>query len=134
MTARTMSHPRSGDAGRESPLDDAGVAELTELMGESREALQELVFVFLDEAEACVKELRVAASERDCASLARAAHSLKGSSANMAARRLPALCADLESLAQRGELGRAGDVVDEVEAELEDVKAALVAELGPVSR
>lgn len=128
-----MSRPGSFVPSRESPLDDAGVAELMEVMGESRDALQELVFVFLDEAESCVQQLRMAASERDSASLARAAHSLKGSSANVAARRLPGLCADLESLAQRGELAKARDAVDEVEAELERVRAALVGEFGSAS-
>ncbi len=111
-----------------SPLDAAGLAELRELMHGSADDMRDLFFVFMQEAASSLNDLRAAASERDAARLARTAHSLKGSSGNVAALRLAHLCGDLENLAQRGELETAGAAVDLVEAELELVRAQLAAQ------
>jgi HPt (histidine-containing phosphotransfer) domain-containing protein len=54
-----------------------------------------------------------------------AAHSIKGSSANLGATRLAELTGHLEALGRAGALGGAGALVDDVAAELERVRAAL---------
>lgn len=51
---------------------------------------------FVQEAESCVRALRDAAASGDRAALTRTAHSLKGSSGIIGARRLAALCAQIE--------------------------------------
>jgi two-component system sensor histidine kinase/response regulator len=57
------------------------------------------------------------------------AHALKGSSANLGAPRLAALCAELQELGSSGELTAAADVVSQLETELDRVRSAFHAEL-----
>ena len=59
----------------------------------------ELVNMYLSDAPARVKTIQDSAQKADFEGLMQAAHTLKGSSSNLGAKRLAAYCADLESLA-----------------------------------
>jgi HPt (histidine-containing phosphotransfer) domain-containing protein len=56
---------------------------------------------------------------------------VKGSGAQVGARELVRLCAELEALVRSGRLGGAAGSVERLEAEYARVRAALVAELRP---
>ncbi|HYK25222.1 MAG TPA: PAS domain-containing protein [Steroidobacteraceae bacterium] len=78
----------------EPPLDAAAFDELT---GGDAEFERELAHTFVHTSEELLAELSRAAGHSDRSALSRAAHSLKGASANIHARPLRALCAELET-------------------------------------
>jgi hypothetical protein len=78
----------------EPPLDAAAFDELT---GGEAEFERELAHTFIHTSEELLAELSRAAGDGDRGTLSRAAHSLKGASANIHARPLRALCTELET-------------------------------------
>jgi two-component system sensor histidine kinase/response regulator len=72
------------------------VAKLDELTGDDTEFLQELVQAFNQSAEQIVNELQEAVVKKDRTVIARAAHKLKGASANMQISSVRELCLTLE--------------------------------------
>jgi two-component system, sensor histidine kinase and response regulator len=74
----------------------------------------ELVEVFIESGDSVLKEIRDALERGDMAAIGRAAHSLKGSSANMCASLASEAAARLESAARAG----AVHDVSELEAQL----------------
>jgi len=78
----------------EPPLD---VAAFDELTGGEAEFERELAHTFIHTSEELLAELGHAVGHGDRGALSRAAHSLKGASANIHARPLRALCAELEA-------------------------------------
>ncbi len=88
-------------------------------------AVDELVQLFLDTARDRVGELRAAVDGEDTAGVKRVAHSLKGSSANLAATGLAAIAAQLEVAAAGDDLPAATAIVARLEGEMDRVDAAL---------
>jgi PAS domain S-box-containing protein len=80
---------------------------------------------FSAEAMRQLDRLREALAEGDPQAVELAAHSIKGSSANLGATRLAELTGHLEALGRAGALGGAAAVVDDTAAELERVRVAL---------
>jgi len=80
----------------EPPIDGPAFEALT---GGDIEFARELAHTFLHTSEGILAELSRAARQGDRGGLSRAAHSLKGASANIHAKPLRALAADLESRA-----------------------------------
>jgi len=83
-------------------LDQAIIGGLRELGGSA--LLDELVTLFHDDVDRFLSELDCALVGRDPVALRQAAHSIKGSSANVGATRLTAAAAALEHLAVIGDL------------------------------
>lgn len=113
-----------GQADAPEPLPDAidptALEELRQLEGaDGAGVLAELLALFRAETAPLLVTLRDAAAHSDPDAMRRAAHSLKGSSANLGARRLAELSARLEALGRQGEVERAGSAIDQVEAEFE---------------
>lgn len=79
--------------------------------------------LFLESAEAHVAALGEAARRGDARAVQLAAHTLKGTSANIGARRFQALAAQLDALARAGTLDEA--LADELAIELARVREAL---------
>jgi HPt (histidine-containing phosphotransfer) domain-containing protein len=77
------------------------------------------------EAQRQVELLGEAIAEGDPEAVERAAHSIKGSSANLGATRLAEITGHLEALGRGRALGGAGAILDDVAVELEKVRAAL---------
>jgi two-component system, sensor histidine kinase and response regulator len=106
----------------EPPIDLHAFADLT---GGDQEFARELAQTFLQTSDEILAELGHAAGQGNRGGVARAAHSLKGASANIHARPLKSLCAELES--------RGGELTDtellqqiaKVAAERQRVVAAL---------
>jgi PleD family two-component response regulator len=100
-------------------FDEAGAPEFT----------RRLIAQFVQEAEACVQTLRDAATRGDRAALSATAHSLKGSSGIMGARRLAALCGRLETeMAGSAATLVTPTLMSEIDQELIQVRVALTAD------
>jgi HPt (histidine-containing phosphotransfer) domain-containing protein len=100
-------------------LRDLGDAEL----------LAELAGMFLDDATSRLEELREAIGAGDAASVERVAHTLKGSSGNMGATRMSAICAELQDVGGSGDLARAAGLFEGLEEEFGRIRPALEAEM-----
>ncbi len=80
---------------------------------------------FSTEAQRQLEALRASLAEGDPQAVERAAHSIKGSSANLGATRLAELAGHLEALGRAGALVGASAALDDVAVEFERVRVAL---------
>jgi CheY-like chemotaxis protein len=116
----------------EAALDPICIAGLKELREPGQaDPLIELSELFSREADACVEKIERGLAQQDFALAARAAHSLKGSSSNLGANRLAAVCAALEQHATNGDGAQVTARIDELKAELQRVRDSLNAEIQP---
>lgn len=121
--------PHSAPAPAARPVGALDPAPLDRLraMGPQlgRDLVAEVVGAYAGQAETHLHALRTALADVADTALARAAHTLKGSSATVGASNLAALCAQLE---QPLPWPRRADLVEQVHEELTAVTAALAAE------
>jgi two-component system, sensor histidine kinase and response regulator len=73
------------------PEEDLSRVALLELFGEDEDLLRELVGLFLEDSPPLLNDLRAGVAGHDAAMVERAAHTLKGSVGNFAAKRLAEL-------------------------------------------
>jgi PAS domain S-box-containing protein len=107
-------------------LDAAVLAGLREL-GDA-DLVADLAGMFLGDAESRLATLREALEGGDAEALERTAHTLKGSSGNMGATRMAAICAELQEIGASGDLGRVPELLARLEEEFWRVRPALEAE------
>lgn len=99
---------------------------------EDLEFLEEAIASFLENTPKLLQAMREGVLRPDAVSLQRASHSLKATSANFAAKRLPGLCKLLEAVAKVAVQGEttvpeeAEELVQQIEGEYERVKAELL--------
>ena len=91
-------------------LEAETLTALQALSDDNDDLLQELVDIYLAEAPALIRAIRAASAEGDAEGLERAAHSLKGSSANMGALRLASKALALEELGRAGRIDGASEI------------------------
>jgi PAS domain S-box-containing protein len=91
------------------------------------ELLKEMAEVFLEQSSDLLHKMREAASSGDGGTLERAAHTLKGSVSNFAAKRAFNAAHRLEQIGRSGELSEAANAVAVLEQEIENLKPALTA-------
>ncbi len=111
-------HVESGALGHLRVLEAEGAPGLVD----------RVVDAYLESSGKLLGTLRSALEAHDVKALARAAHTLKSSSAQVGALLLSGLCKDLEALARAGRLEGLEHLVARIAAELEDVHEALAAE------
>lgn len=113
----------------EAVIDPVIIAGLRQLrMPGKPDPLVEIIELFLQEAPAQLKILQAAATDNDYTSLARTistATSLKGSASNLGARKLAALCDEIEQTAKNWSLAEVLPLVERARKELAHVHAAL---------
>jgi len=113
----------------EEVLDPIVIARLRQLrMPGKADPVVELADLFLKEAPAQLQAMELAIKENDYTSLARAisaATSLKGSSGNLGARNLAALCDEIEQTAKNWSLEETLPLLDRARQELGRVSEAL---------
>jgi HPt (histidine-containing phosphotransfer) domain-containing protein len=85
----------------------------------------QLIEVFQKDAAARLAALRQAAERGDAASLRGEAHTLKGASLNLGARRMGEICRQLQALGEAGTVEGAVELVEELEREFDRVKREL---------
>jgi two-component system, sensor histidine kinase and response regulator len=120
--------PAVVSAGDDLPILDHGVLEsLRELQADGEpDLLTELVELYRADAPQMLEAMRTALAEANGEALRRAAHTLKGSSANLGAVRLAEMCRELERAGRDGALAGAAPLLAAVEAEYERVVEALL--------
>ena len=107
-------------------LDPAVLNTLRKLTSPGEpDVLQEVLKLFLDDVPARLTRLRNAWASRNIEEVQRAAHSLKGSAGNIGARRLHALCSQLDDKGRSGDLDALGPLVDALGEEFDKVEAEI---------
>ena len=120
----------AGEAHAEDPLDRQVILGLRGLQGEHEtDIVAELAGMFLDDARPRLSELEEAVRGGDAPTVGRLAHTLKGSSANMGARGMSALCARLEDAGAAGDLTSGFVLVQQLKKEFSRVDRAFEAEI-----
>jgi CheY-like chemotaxis protein len=108
-----------GDGGASGTLDADRIAELVRLQTPARpHFVRDLVARFIADSAPLLIMLRTAASSADTERLREAAHALKGSSRNLGAKPLSALCESLERSAAEGKLEGSAELVAKIADEL----------------
>ncbi|MEP6887187.1 MAG: response regulator, partial [Nitrospirales bacterium] len=116
-------------------LDHEVLAELQELNGDDDPAFfQTLIMNFLSDTAQHVTDMLRAFTTRDVGELKRKAHYLKGTCGNLGAKRLGTFSKELQTAAEAGDLGLAGALLTQIEADVPILKQALMAELNRKER
>jgi two-component system, sensor histidine kinase and response regulator len=89
------------------------------------DVIAQLIDLYLNELPTRLMAVHQTIERGDAARLAKAAHSLKGSSASMGAQRAARVCLELEQLGKAGDLTGAADLFAQLEQECERARAAL---------
>jgi CheY-like chemotaxis protein len=111
-------------------LDQDIIAGLRDLrQPDHPDPLRELIDLFLSDARPRLQKIEQSIAAKDAPAVAHAAHAVKGSSSNLGARRLSALCATLEKTAAAGDLSEAANILLDIKSEFQMVEQALAAEL-----
>lgn len=100
---------------------------LVEQLGDDPEMLRDLIRLVGETNAECLDAIRSAYAAADAASLARAAHKLKGSLFAVTARPAGTAAANVEAVARSGELAAAPAAIDALERELGRLEPALAA-------
>lgn len=96
------------------------------------ELAAEIAEMFLEDAADNMDKIRQAVSRKDFGALGRAAHSLKGASANLAGMRVRQAAADLERAARENKPESVQHRLDLLEKELAAFRNALQGQILPV--
>jgi len=103
------------------------LAGLRELDGDAQ-GIGEIVTMFFHDTETRLEQLRQALQQGEAPVVRDLSHGLKGSSGMFGARRLSALCAQVEALAADGDMTAASEVLSQLETEFASVRRALARE------
>ena len=121
----------SGSAADDAPvdaavLDPAALDAIRELQRPGQPQLVErIIGAYHEQSPKLISELKRAALAQDGDAIARAAHSLRSSSANLGATQLAVLCKQVETSARERHLEAAHELLDALEREYRKVSAAL---------
>jgi CheY-like chemotaxis protein len=112
----------------DTPLDASTIRYLRELEdAQNPDFLAKLTQAYIKDLPARLEEIRSALTAGDATALRVAAHTLKGSSANIGALRLQKAARMMEDLGKSGDTAGGAELMTEIESEAEAVKAALQA-------
>ncbi len=109
------------------PLDGSQIELLLSLDDGVGAALREIVDEYLTMSEEGRAELLEVLQEGDARAVERAAHTLKGASANVGANVLAEVCAEIETHARQEQLQGAAVLTEQFETEFSRARAALQA-------
>ena len=109
-------------------VDFSFLRSLRDLADGCPDPVVELVDMYLADAPGKVEAILSGAAAGDSEAIKAAAHTLKGSSSNLGAKRLAAYCSDLEKMSNEGEADACKQQADVVAQEFELVKEALIEE------
>src|SRR5438876_378476 len=106
-------------------LDRGKLAGLEEMARTNPRFMSDITTLFREDALLRLHDLRDSIEAANAELLARAAHALKSSSGNVGAKRIYTLCVAIEENARAGSITGAGELVDQLAAELDVAVAAL---------
>ena len=101
--------------------------ELLERVGNDREFLQELASLFREDGPKQLERIRIEIGQKDSGEVLRAAHSLRGTLANLGARSAAEMASEIEQAGRTADLARAEAALGNLELELPRVLDALSA-------
>ena len=105
------------EPGSEDPIDHAVLNRLRKLEQFGAPGLvKRLTDIFLQDTARLLTDLRSSAQQGDADRLRKLAHALKGSAANLGAREMVRICAELEALGENGDIGGAPSLVADLES------------------
>ncbi len=93
--------------------------------GRDSELIKSLAGLFREDSSRGLKQVADALREKDAQGVARAAHALKGSSGQLGATRTEAISAELQAIAETGELGSAKALLRRLETAVDAAQSAL---------
>jgi histidine phosphotransfer protein HptB len=104
---------------QQSGYEEALQQRLTELQNETdAEFVRELIDIYIAEVPAMVQAIQNAVSQKDFPRLQSSAHALKGSSLNLGAKRVGAICLELEIAGRTETLPPSNERLAELQKEL----------------
>jgi HPt (histidine-containing phosphotransfer) domain-containing protein len=114
------------DVAQENPPspEQAIMERFQQLEGMTPELLKRLSSVFLEDTQPRLEGLWDAVLKKDAEELARLAHTMKGSAANMGAGKMADICAELEDHAKTGDLQYTQTRLSDLEQEFARVRDA----------
>jgi PAS domain S-box-containing protein len=116
----------SGRGGGESPLDERVLADLNKV---GPDFLSGLVRIFLRDTPPRLASLEEAIKSGDWETVKRTCHAIKGSCSAVGGSKMAEICADLREAGTAEDLGRAVEVLRQLEEEFARVEPALEARL-----
>ncbi|TAJ25951.1 MAG: response regulator [Nitrospirae bacterium] len=112
-----------------APVDPKTLAALRELVGEEDpHFVESLIGQFLQEAPRRLATLREAIGRGHAKDVEEAAHGLKGICGNLGVCRMAGLAADLQALAESGNLARSSTLLSQLQEEFDRARPMLAAE------
>ncbi len=121
------SRAASETAPDEGVVSRARIERLRGALPNGDSLVDELIDLFLSDLPKRLTAIAQALECADAAALALQAHALRGGAANFGPSRLDELCAKLEQIGERGALGAAPALLDELQRESAPVRGALLA-------
>ncbi len=121
--------PMSNDETRVATADVAVRARLQAIAGDDTEFMVELIEAFLTTGEETLRELQTAVTNGDVSAIGRAAHKLKGASANLHLEGLVGISAEIERRAKSGADSNWQAELERLTTEFNRVRAALRGEI-----
>jgi histidine phosphotransfer protein HptB len=107
-------------------IDLDAITNLRELNpGDNGEFLREIVGIYIEDTPRRIADLKACLATSDVLTFTRAAHTIKGSSANVGAQVLKAIAERLEAISRKDGLGAVGSLIDDCDAEFGRVAAEL---------
>jgi HPt (histidine-containing phosphotransfer) domain-containing protein len=107
-------------------IDPDAIANLRELNpGDGGEFLREIVNIYVEDTPKRILDLKTCLASGDVKSFTRAAHTIKGSSANVGAQVLKGIGERMEQLSRTEGLGAIAPLVAEAESEFAKVSVEL---------
>ena len=129
MMLPAMTYPSRVNPGNPA-VDPEAIEQLRFLEDEDQpNVVAELVLLFVEHTPPKIAAIRDGIAQGDAGAVKRAAHSLKGSSANVGATGMQHVCEQIEHAAAGGDLGPARELLPLLEQEVAVVVEALQAEL-----
>lgn len=99
--------------------------EVLERVQDDKELLLELFDIFQEDYEQKRRQIGQAVVQKDCEQLKNIAHSLKGASSNISAKRIYSLFAEIEQMAVRGDADGIGNILKNTDREYADLQSAI---------
>ncbi len=111
-------------------LDPTVIESLRDLDEGAGDLLREILDLFLDDAPGLAARIREAVAAGNAEQLRTSAHTLKGSSANVGAIHISAVCLELQKLGDAGTTEGTADLLDRLAKEFDRSESAMRALLG----
>ena len=99
--------------------------QLRQLAGGDPEFEKELLTMFLDDAEASLRQLESAIASKSTTAIEDIGHSLRGASANVGASAMAAVARQLEQAAQKGKMTSASKLLQQLDTHCKKIRAQL---------